>query len=421
MLPLSGARLDGPGALADPVVAAFLQEQVGPTVDPAAWTWQVQTATSQVAVTLADLGLTVADSLALTAEDLTRLAVGQVGGTGPVPASMPSGRERAERLARLLGARPAVPADLATDGAEPPDRAIRLELVDRLLALIDAARILLGAIRASFDEDVQRSLLREAARWGIAPIPRAGDDPPLAGTDGRSNSRCATPGHAAARRGSDRFGRTPRRHDRRPGFSGTPDAGPGPAERRRDRRPRTDARAAAGSGVAGDRRGGPGATGSRSRRTSWARLRSRPGPNRPGDPWQKALTAAEQDEYTEPTSALVVAYGPAGTLDGVTASDQFAVGLVDSWSEVVPRSPRNTVAAFGFNAPSARPPQSVLLAVTPDVSKPIESETLLKIVLETRDLLRARVARPDDLGALAAGVPTDFLPDAEPTGVRLEP
>jgi hypothetical protein len=420
VLPLSSASLGGPGALADPVVAAFLQERAGPTADPTAWTWQVQTATGQVAVTLADLGLTVADSLALTADDLTRLALGHVGGTDLAPGSAPNGRETAERLARLLGARPALPADLATDGTEPADRAIRLELVDRLLALIDAARILVGAIRASVDEDVQRSLLREATRWGIAPIPREG-------TTLRAQVRMAGRILDARLRAVPPLAEVRTVSAERLATAIADLASPG-------------RRMPVLSRLSGAEIGSLVATPAQPLGQEWleivAAVRARLAPieahqlgsapfaawtNRPGDPWQKALAAAEQDEYTEPTSALVIAYGPAGTLDGVPASDQFAVGLVDSWGEVVPRAPHNTVAAFGFNAPSARPPQSVLLAVTPDVSKSLQSETLLKIVLETRDLIRARVARPDDLGALAAGLPTDFLPDAEPTGVRLEP
>jgi hypothetical protein len=115
-----------------------------------------------------------------------------------------------------------------------------------------------------------------------------------------------------------------------------------------------------------------------------------------------------------------IAYAPAGTLD-VPAATTVAVITLDAWAEVVPDVRHTTTAAFGFNAPSARAPQAILLAVPPDVDKPLDTPTLAHIIDETRTLARARVAIPKDLSDYAGIVPTaTWLPSAQPTGVRLD-
>jgi hypothetical protein len=81
--------------------------------------------------------------------------------------------------------------------------------------------------------------------------------------------------------------------------------------------------------------------------------------NRPGDPWQASEPA--DDNGRVPDTHLVAAYGPAGVLDD--PSGARAVGLIDSWSEVVPDTDHISTGAFGFDAPGARAPQAILLAV----------------------------------------------------------
>ena len=70
--------------------------------------------------------------------------------------------------------------------------------------------------------------------------------------------------------------------------------------------------------------------------------------------------SATQIEMTR----FVVAFGSPSTWDG----DKVAVGLIDAFNEAVPMPQRKTMSAFGFNAPSARPQQAILLVVPPEAT-----------------------------------------------------
>ena len=85
----------------------------------------------------------------------------------------------------------------------------------------------------------------------------------------------------------------------------------------------------------------------------------------------------------------------------------------------MPGTRHTTHAAFGFDAPRARAPQSILLAVPPDESAPLTAEALPGVVLATRQLARARMAQPDGLGAWALAVPTSMVLATGPAGSTL--
>jgi hypothetical protein len=140
----------------------------------------------------------------------------------------------------------------------------------------------------------------------------------------------------------------------------------------------------------------------------------RPWSNRPTDPWQQQVTD---------TRRLIVAYAAATLpLGSLAPTDQVAVAGVDRFTEVVPGEQQTTGAAFGFDAPAARAPQAILLAVPPDTGVGLDADTLVAIVAEARDLARARLARPADLPAELAGLlPAALLPAAGATAVPLEP
>jgi hypothetical protein len=133
----------------------------------------------------------------------------------------------------------------------------------------------------------------------------------------------------------------------------------------------------------------------------------RPTSNGLADPWGTGAAAASRDE-------LVVVYAP----DALPA--RVAVGAVDSFAETIPATVATTAGAFHVDAPSARAPQAVLLAVTPDVARPLDEETLAAIVAETRSLARARMVTPEELGPWAAAVPLTAFPVAAPAGARLD-
>ena len=143
--------------------------------------------------------------------------------------------------------------------------------------------------------------------------------------------------------------------------------------------------------------------------------------NRPGDPWQATVPAGSIPGLVA-TSRLVAAFGPAGVLDpGADPSRRVALGLVDTFSETIPSTEHTTGVAFHFDAPGARAPQAILVAVPPKVDVPLDTATLVAIVAETRDAAHARMATPPDIDALGAALPLTVLPANAPAGVTLLP
>jgi hypothetical protein len=97
------------------------------------------------------------------------------------------------------------------------------------------------------------------------------------------------------------------------------------------------------------------------------------------------------------------------SLTPLQAGGPLAGLVVDEWSEVIPHHREHTGLAFHYDAPNARPPQAVLLAVPPTEYQPTwDLETLEATVLEALDLARLRAVDPEAL----AGVPgvDHFLP-----------
>jgi hypothetical protein len=125
-------------------------------------------------------------------------------------------------------------------------------------------------------------------------------------------------------------------------------------------------------------------------------------PSRPGDRWAALPTGPDG----RPGGRLsLVLYGP----DGLDLAADLGGLVIDEWTEVVPSRTEVTAVSFRFDAPGARAPQAVLLAVPPDERGAWELETLEAVVLETLQLLKLRLV---DLDALAeAGSPVgQFLP-----------
>jgi hypothetical protein len=141
----------------------------------------------------------------------------------------------------------------------------------------------------------------------------------------------------------------------------------------------------------------------------------------PGDPWQKTLVgenAARRhgDGLTQlDLSRFVAAFGASEAWQGA----EVAVALIDQFTEAIPMAERSTYTAFGFNAPAARPPQAILLAVPPRSNQRLAPPETLQILIETRALLRARAARPEDVAGHPVA-PSMWFDAASPLRVRLD-
>lgn len=81
--------------------------------------------------------------------------------------------------------------------------------------------------------------------------------------------------------------------------------------------------------------------------------------------------------------------------------------LIDAWSEVIPNRRETTGIAVNYNQPNSEPPQTLLLAVTPELSGSWKWDHLIAILEETLERAKLRAVEPDQIGASALG---HFLP-----------
>jgi hypothetical protein len=100
-----------------------------------------------------------------------------------------------------------------------------------------------------------------------------------------------------------------------------------------------------------------------------------------------------------------VAHAP-GALDTLAPADTLAGLFVDEWSESIPAAEQTTGLSFHFDAPGARAPQTMLLAVPADpASEHWSLDELLGVVDEALALARLRAVRPQDLQGLGNLLP----------------
>lgn len=143
--------------------------------------------------------------------------------------------------------------------------------------------------------------------------------------------------------------------------------------------------------------------------TEWALWQC---PQRPGQAWAALPAAWAGGDPRAAAPQLAVAALGATALDGLHADTPLAAWVVDAWQENVPDRIQTTGLSFHYDAPAARPPQAVLLAVPPSLKMTHWTlEGLLASVHEAIDLAALRSVRPQDLEAgLGAILPANYLP-----------
>ncbi|GAA2511317.1 hypothetical protein [Winogradskya humida] len=130
-------------------------------------------------------------------------------------------------------------------------------------------------------------------------------------------------------------------------------------------------------------------------------------PHRPDVPWV-ALPFGDTGPPPAGTAGVVL-YAP----DGLDWARGGAGLLVDAWTETVPAADETTAVAFHFDAPGARAPQAMLLAVHPSPDETHWSfDTVAGCVHEAVDLAQLRTLGSPELAPLATLVPALLLPDA---------
>jgi len=383
----------GPAGIALPELAAALVARFG---GAAAWTWARSTPAGFTPISLEDLGLEPSDVLAIEDQTLDALL-----GQGAALRST-GGRERvagARRLAAALTGNGSATAELpALDDGRADQLAAR--------AVADLARL-----TKPVDGDPGAAPLVIAARWGFT-ITTEAFEAGMAGRQTRQALLGAVVGELAARLERDdaatmALGARLKNLSAPsvpppPSLVGSPSQlGLGGALRRSDLdrswleivaavRPEASALEVYQLSP------GPGATPLHGFTAGVA-------------PWQPP--SAEVNRST-------IAYGPAGIL----SRPKLVGWVLGSWNEVVPAREHQTHAAFGWNAPDSRAPQAVLVAVPPDLERPLSEADIVATVIWTRDLARARTVDPRDLRShgVAAGVtPINLLHASGP--LRVDP
>lgn len=111
---------------------------------------------------------------------------------------------------------------------------------------------------------------------------------------------------------------------------------------------------------------------------------------------------------------LALALHTPGGLDAQTP-DSTLCGLVcDDWPEFIPDPYQTAAISFHYDAPGARPPQAILLALPPTVQQENWAfDDVLDVLHEAWDLARLRAVRPNDLGSgLGTLLPGNYLPNS---------
>jgi hypothetical protein len=110
----------------------------------------------------------------------------------------------------------------------------------------------------------------------------------------------------------------------------------------------------------------------------------------------------------EPVTSLV-----AQVLGDVDAQRGMGVLVVDEFVEVVPAEETTTALSFGFDAPGARPPQTILLAVPPEPAVDWTIDSLAGVVGETLDLAKIRMVDLSSVAWAGRFIPTIYLTDGD--------
>ncbi len=128
-------------------------------------------------------------------------------------------------------------------------------------------------------------------------------------------------------------------------------------------------------------------------------------PHRPGARWCELPFGAEGPP---PAGTVgVVAHAPGG----FDPTRPLAGLFVDAWAEVIPSAEHTAGVAFHYDAPGARPPQAILLAVHPDLEpERWNLQYLLETLQETISLARVRTVTLRELDGMAGVIPALYLP-----------
>ena len=128
-------------------------------------------------------------------------------------------------------------------------------------------------------------------------------------------------------------------------------------------------------------------------------------PHTPGDRWI-GLPWEQPGLGPAGTTAVVAHVADDSGFDGPLAGL-----IVDQWTDMVPNDQETTGLSFHYDAPGARAPQSILVAVPADpAARSWSVDALVGTVQEAMDLARMRAYDIDDLAGVGRFLPAVYLP-----------
>ena len=126
-------------------------------------------------------------------------------------------------------------------------------------------------------------------------------------------------------------------------------------------------------------------------------------PYGPDDRW---VGLALKPGQTLPGGKLSIAVQSTAPID---VHQPLAGALIDEWVEVVPNATETTGIALQYDQPNAAPPQTILLAVPPELDVQWTVWSLQQVLLETLDLARIRAVDPDALDEVGHYLPALYF------------
>lgn len=126
-------------------------------------------------------------------------------------------------------------------------------------------------------------------------------------------------------------------------------------------------------------------------------------PHSPTDRWIGLPLKSGQNMPSGKVSLVV--QSPAN----VDARQKLAGVLIDEWVEVVPNTTEITGLALQFDQPNAAPPQTILIAVPPQLETPWTTWSLQQVLLETLDLARVRAVDSEALDEVGHYLPALYF------------
>ena len=118
-------------------------------------------------------------------------------------------------------------------------------------------------------------------------------------------------------------------------------------------------------------------------------------PHRAGGHWM-ALEFPPMDEDVQPEGDYLslVQIMPFGSFNPLSMQKGI---VIDEWVEVIPNKVETAGIAAHFNQPSTEPPQTAILAISPEINGTWKWDDLLEIVRETIDRAKTRAVEPDHI------------------------